>query len=73
MEHAFVSTRDAIVSAVLNSYQNKRYRAVDLFSKLGASAIGAGVVYVPLLSRRIINVGRSGKHFVFQYAGKVCG
>jgi len=71
MALAFMSTRDALVSAVHSSYQNKRYRAVDLFSKLGAAAISSGVVFVPFLSRRIINVGKSGKHFVFQYAGKV--
>jgi hypothetical protein len=71
MEHKFYTTLDAIASAVRSSYANKRYRAVDFFGKVIASAIGAGVLYVPLVQPRVINVGISEKFFVLRYANKV--
>ena len=71
MDYSYNAVCVDMESQLRSSLVGRRYSGKTLFTRLQQCVSAKGVRLFPLATRRIINIGNSGKWFVLQYAGEV--
>lgn len=71
MDDTYAVACTHLESQLRSSFVGRRYSGKTLFTRLQQCVSAKGVRLFPLATRRIINIGNSGKWFVLQYAGEV--